>query len=58
MRLIHTLDLDRIKDTKMVIQCSKRTDNTLGKQNKSRQTNTQKIKDQATRILLKTGWGN
>jgi hypothetical protein len=65
MRLIHTIDLDHIKDTKRVIQCSKSKDRQyIGQQkiikkptNKSRQTNTQKTKDQATRTLLKTGRG-
>jgi len=64
MSLIHIIDLDHIKDTKRVIQCSKSKDrqyigqNTIKKTtNKSRQMNTQKTKDQATRTLLKTGWG-
>ena len=55
-----------IKDTKRVIQCSKSKDRQyIGQKkrikkkptNKSRQTNTQKTKDQATRTLLKTGRG-
>ena len=60
MSPIHLIDLDHIKDA-----VSRRTDKTLGNKkrikkttSKSRQTDTQKIKDQATRTLLKTGWGN
>ena len=62
MRLIHTIDLDHIKDTKRVMQCSKSKDRQTKRikknpTNKSGQTDTQKTKDQATRTLLKTGWG-